>query len=383
MSGFPRTKAASVTAWVFLACGWLLSGWLLLRGLSLGMQISWGETSPQIACSGCDQVLASSSSWLLGFPIAGWGIVYFALLGCLLTLQTLWSYQTAMVFAAVGSGISLVLSAALLFSGPPVCRICLLVHACNVLLFVAVYALVRTSSGSDVAKTFTFWRSQAAIVTCAVLAGATIQGAILKPVDDVQRALKEYNSGHPFNIPILRDDPVLGFLNAPVRLVVFSSFQCPACRGFAGIAHGLNRKFPSRLQIVFKNYPLGKGCNPDLVREMQPRACAAAYAAEAANRQGEFWPYHDGIFLHSSLMATEPELERIARSSGLDIAKWDLDRRSRAIETRVKLDIGLGHLLGIDGTPSIFLNGRRVPATSVPILEVLIEQEVKRASAAT
>lgn len=172
---------------------------------------------------------------------------------------------------------------------------------------------------------------------------------------------EEYRSAHRFQIPILRDDPALGSSDAPVQLVVFSSFQCPACRAFAGVAHRLNHQFPDAVQIVFKDYPLGKDCNPNLVREMQPRACAAAFAAEAANRQGDFWHYHDGIFFRSSLLATEPELKRIARSSGLDTPRWESDRRSREIETRVKEDIGLGHLLGINGTPAIFLEGRRVP----------------------
>jgi protein-disulfide isomerase len=210
----------------------------------------------------------------------------------------------------------------------------------------------------------------------AALMGGAIQGAMLKPPDDVRNAAQEYSSAHRFQIPVLRDDPVLGPSSARVRLVVFSSFQCPACRAFAAVAHRLNQQFPSSIQIVFKNYPLGKDCNPDLVREMQPRACAAAFAAEAANRQGGFWQYHDGIFFRSSLLGAEPELQRIARASGMDMLRWESDRRSREIETRVKSDVALGHLLGVNGTPAIFLDGRQVPVTSVPIFETLIKREM-------
>lgn len=384
MGKLSRSTLGTVVASGFLACGWLLSGWLLLRAFSLGMgRTAWGGGFASGACAGCDQVLASSSSRLLSFPIAGWGFVYFAFLACLLSIRTAWSNRAAMLLAAIGSGVSLVLSAALVAAGPPVCTLCLLVHACNLLAFAALYVVTASEPLPNGPRPLSFPRFRATIVIAAVLLGGAIQGAMLKPLDDVRRASEEYRAAHRFQIPILRDDPALGSSSAPVQLVVFSSFQCPGCRTFARVAHRLSQQFPNSMQIVFKNYPLGKECNPDLVREMQPRACAVAFAAEAANQQGEFWQYHDGIFLHSSLLGTEPELQRIARTSGLDIPRWESDRRSRETQTRVKEDIALGHQLGINGTPTIFLDGRRVPPTSFPILEVLIKQEIDQARLAS
>jgi protein-disulfide isomerase/uncharacterized membrane protein len=379
-----KSKLAIVVASGFLACGWLASGWLLLRIFSLGIgRIGWlGSAFTSAPCPGCDEILSSSSSWLLKFPIAGWGFVYFALLACLLSIRTAWSIRMAMLFAAVGSGVSVVLGAALFAPGPPLCILCMFVHLSNLVVLAALYILVRSEPLLNGPKPLFFSRWRAAMVTVAVLLGGAIQGAILKSPDDVRKTLEEYRSAHRFQIPILRDDPVLGVSSAPVRLVVFSSFQCPACRAFAGIAHHLNQQFPDALQVVFKNYPLGIDCNPDLVREMQPRACAAAFAAEAANRQGEFWQYHDGIFFRSSLLAAEPELQHIARTSGLDMSRWESDRRSQEIEKRVKADIGLGHLLGVNGTPALFLDGRHVPVTSIPILETLIKRAIDRTQSA-
>jgi protein-disulfide isomerase len=312
----------------------------------------------------------------LKFPIAGWGFVYFAFLACLLSLRTAWSNRIAMLLAAIGSGVSLVLSAALIAAAPPLCTLCLFVHMCNFVVLAALYVLVRSEPLPNGSRLLSFSRLRAPMAIAAALMGGAIQGAMLKPPDDVRNAAQEYSSAHRFQIPVLRDDPVLGPSSARVRLVVFSSFQCPACRAFAAVAHRLNQQFPSSIQIVFKNYPLGKDCNPDLVREMQPRACAAAFAAEAANRQGGFWQYHDGIFFRSSLLGAEPELQRIARASGMDMLRWESDRRSREIETRVKSDVALGHLLGVNGTPAIFLDGRQVPVTSVPIFETLIKREM-------
>lgn len=362
----------------FVGCGWLLSGWLLLRSFSLGMgRFGWsGGILASIPCQGCNEILASSSSLLLNLPIAAWGFVYFAVLGCLLSVHTALANRTAMLLAALGSGVSLALTAALLVSAPSICALCLLVHVSNLLVFGALNILVRSEPRPAEPRLPLFLRLRVMIGIIAVLLGGAIQATMLKPADDVRKAWEEYRSVRQFKIPIRRDDPALGHPNAPVLLVVFSSFQCPACRSFAGVTHRLTERFPESLRIVFKNYPLGKECNPELVREMEPRACASAFAAEASNRQGEFWRFHDAVFFHSSLMPTEAELNRIAGSFGLDMLRWESDRRSRETEMRVKEDIALARLLGVTGTPAIFLDGRHIPAVSVPILEVLIKREI-------
>jgi protein-disulfide isomerase len=374
-----KSMVTRIVVFVLIGCGWLLSGWLLLLAFSLGIGRFGGGAFLNLPYCRCDEILASSSSLLLNVPIAGWGFLYFAVLACLLIIQTSWSNRVAMLLAGLGSGVSLVLSTALLASSVPVCTLCLLVHATNLGVLAALCVLTTSEPPPDGPGLPFFRRLRLATVLVAVLLGGAVQGAILKPANDVLKASDGYKSAHQFRIPVLRDDPALGSSKARVQIVVFSSFQCPGCRAFAREAHRLTLEFPEAIQIVFKNYPLGKECNPDLVREMQPRACAAAFAAEAARRQGQFWQYHDAIFFHSSMIATEPELNRIARASGLDIERWESDRRSREIEFKVKDDIGIGHRLGIIATPAIFLDGRQVPEVRLPILVMLIKREIDQA----
>jgi protein-disulfide isomerase len=161
-----------------------------------------------------------------------------------------------------------------------------------------------------------------------------------------------------------------------VRLVVFSSFQCPWCQVFAPSVHYLNERFGDSLTVVFKNYPLGKACNPAMRVDMQPRACAAAWAAEAANLQKAFWRYHDGLF-SESLQDSEEMLKATARGAGLDLERWEQDRQSAAVQSKISRDAELGARLGVQGTPTVFLNGRRIKNPTLAVLEVLIKAEMR------
>jgi protein-disulfide isomerase len=170
---------------------------------------------------------------------------------------------------------------------------------------------------------------------------------------------------------------VLGSASAPVRMVVFSSFQCPACKSFVELMRDVRRRYPDQVSIVFKHFPLGRECNPILKREMQPRACAAAFAAEAALQQNVFWQYHDRLFA-SSLLASEQILTDAAKETGIDLAKWESDRRSPAVKLKVASDVSLGTALGVEATPAVFINGKRLTYLSRRMVGLVISRELSR-----
>ena len=153
-------------------------------------------------------------------------------------------------------------------------------------------------------------------------------------------------------------------------MVVFNDFQCPGCRQLAQTVHGLARKFEGSLHIVFKHFPLDSVCNPLVKRELHPKACDAAHAAEAAHRQGRFWGFHEALFMPKS--AQRNTLNALVEDLGLDVEQFNAQRKSEAALSKVKADIDLGIELGIDGTPSVFINGRRVYDTRAQALQYLI-----------
>jgi protein-disulfide isomerase len=110
----------------------------------------------------------------------------------------------------------------------------------------------------------------------------------------------------------------------------------------------LVEKFPSHLQLVFKNFPLSS----------HEHAEEAARAAMAAEKQGKFWEMHHTLFENQESGLDRKNLDRLARQIGLDMKQFSTDIESEAIADRVDADRKQADKLGLRGTPMIYINGR-------------------------
>ena len=154
----------------------------------------------------------------------------------------------------------------------------------------------------------------------------------------------------------------VGNANAPVTLEEFGDFECPPCGLVHPILKNLEGEFgPAKLRIIFREFPLV----PTHVH-----ALAAARAAEAAGLQGKFWEMHDMIYEHQKdwheVFDVRPIFEGYAKTIGLDVAQFQKDNTNEIVERRIFLDGKRGHSLGVQGTPTVFLNGQEVPFESLP-----------------
>ena len=140
--------------------------------------------------------------------------------------------------------------------------------------------------------------------------------------------------------PVAPDDHVRGPAGAPV-VIEYADFECHFCR----LAHPRLEALPVRL--VFRHFP---------VRSKHPRAWAAACAAEAAARQGRFWEMHDSLYADQGRL-DDPHLWRRAQDLGLDLDRFEADRRSPAVEERVRRDFQAGVRAGVATTPTLFVEG--------------------------
>ncbi len=138
------------------------------------------------------------------------------------------------------------------------------------------------------------------------------------------------------------DDHVRGPADAPL-VIVYADFECPYC---AAAELKLKR---ARLRIAFRHFP---------VRSSHPRAWPAAGAAEAAALQGRFWEMHDLLFTDQGRLE-DPHLWARARTLGLDLERFDADRRSDAVTARIKQDFESGVRGGVVTTPTLIADGRR------------------------
>jgi protein-disulfide isomerase len=155
-----------------------------------------------------------------------------------------------------------------------------------------------------------------------------------------------------------KDAPVRGDPDADVAVVEFSDFQCPFCRSAVGTLDQIAQAYGDKVKIVFKHLPLG----------MHPKAPAAHAAAEAAHRQGKFWPMHDKIFANQGEMSPEKYRE-YARELGLDLARYDRDVADPKVKQRIDADAAEAARLGVTGTPTFFVNGRYVEG-AVPFEQI-------------
>ena len=146
---------------------------------------------------------------------------------------------------------------------------------------------------------------------------------------------------------------------APVTIVEFSDFQCPACaHAFLDLQDVVRRR--SDVRLVFRHFPLDQHCNDGIEHGVHPMACVAACAAECAAQQGKFWEYHDLLFENQAGLARD-NLFAFARDLGLDMQRFRTCLDAPETLELVREDVRAGDSLGIESTPTIFINGRRIP----------------------
>lgn len=148
---------------------------------------------------------------------------------------------------------------------------------------------------------------------------------------------------------IAADDWILGRNDAPVTVLEYGDFECPYCAMARPAVEGLVREYPDTIRLVYRHFPL---------TSMHPHAMQAAESAEAAGAQGKFWQMHDLLFTHQNRLAYD-DLLRYAQHLGLDMARFDREMREHLYRDEVRRDIRRGIMDGVNGTPTILINGRR------------------------
>ncbi len=173
--------------------------------------------------------------------------------------------------------------------------------------------------------------------------------------------------GDPENIPVV-GSPVRGPSSAKVTLVEFSDFECPFCTAAVAAIDQLLKDYPTEVKLVYKEFPL----------EMHPHARLAAEAALAAQDQGKFWEMHDKLFANSRQLSRE-RIFALAKETGLDMTRFEKDVASGKYDKRIDADLRDGEQAGVEGTPSLFLDGKPYhgPVT-VAKLKPLIDDEMKQ-----
>lgn len=169
-------------------------------------------------------------------------------------------------------------------------------------------------------------------------------------------------------------EPAFGAAFAPVTIVEFGDFQCPDCKMEAPVLRqSLPAAFAGKVRVVFKNFPL---------ETIHPWARAAAIAGRCVYRQNQeaFWKYYDWIYETQSDITPENLTSSVVTWAGknsLDSAKLKGCVDSKETEPDVDRNIAEAHALGATGTPTLFINGRKIGGLQWPDLQMVINLELQ------
>ena len=174
-----------------------------------------------------------------------------------------------------------------------------------------------------------------------------------------QRPTVDYNKVYDIKIG---QSPVRGAKDAKVTLIEFSDFQCPYSKRAQPLIKKLLKAYPDDLQHVYKNFPL----------RFHKEAMPAAKACLAAGLQGKFWDMEEMIFENPKDLQ-DKDLKKYAKKIGLDPQQFEKDFNSGKVDKLVQEDMAEAKKAQVTGTPTLFLNGKRVQNRS----EEAMMQEIK------
>jgi protein-disulfide isomerase len=169
-----------------------------------------------------------------------------------------------------------------------------------------------------------------------------------------------------YTIPV-DGNAMRGPKTAKVTIVEFSDFQCPFCVQSKALIDEVLQAYPKDVRFVYKQFPL---------TTIHPLAMGAAKAALVAQKSGKFWEMHDLMFANSRELQPE-KLKEYAAKIGLDAAKFEKDLNAPEAQQAVEKEMAEARAADVQGTPTFFVNGKRLMTRSVDGFKQAIDQALK------
>lgn len=356
--------------------------------------LSFCDVSATVSCT---QVYASPYAYLAGVPVALLGALWYVA-ALLLLAGASWGWTSLrenaggymFVLSTLGLGFVIYMAYASLYLLKIVCPVCVVTYLAVAGMFVfsglrIPYAMttiprrlwqdVRAAVASPVALTLLLVFVIGATAALAFVPALTAKGpgAPAQGGDRQSEFVRYWESQQRVQLPISAD-------GAAVLIVKFSDYQCPACAqsylDYKEILAKFKAKYPGAIKFITKDYPLEMECNTNLTRDVHVAGCEAAVAARLARVKGRGDAMEDWLYTNHATL-TPPAVRQAAR----DIAGvLDFDAQYQATLNQVKSDIALGTVLGVNRTPTFFINGIRLEGGLPPAyFELALELELKRA----
>lgn len=185
----------------------------------------------------------------------------------------------------------------------------------------------------------------------------------------------EASTTNTTTITVSEKDHVRGAQGAKVTVVEFGDFQCPACGAYEPLVRELLKNNADTMQLVFRHFPL---------TQLHPNALLAAKASEAAGAQGKFWEMHDMLYDKqaewSGALNARDFFMTYATNLSLDLTQFTQSIDSKEVEDKVLAEYKEGVKLGVQGTPTFFINGEKITnPQSIDAFDAVIKEAAKQA----
>jgi uncharacterized membrane protein/protein-disulfide isomerase len=321
----------------------------------------------------CSAVASHQTSWLLGVPLAVWGLLFYvATAGLAVAALALGrgrarAAELGLLLAVAAVVFDLYLAWTMVFQIGAICLNCVATYAINLLLVIAWWLRERQLRGeaAEAPRTAPAWAAPA--IAVATLAALGVAGWLSwSPIGLTQRFAREETDeflaqldGPPaIDMSRFAGQPARGPENAPVRIAVMGDFQCHYCRALAAHVERLQERHRDRLRVWFVNAPVNSRCHPMIHTEAHEDACWLADAAECAAAAGKFWEYHDLLYhtIPHPQVTAATVAQRVAEI-GLDPAAVRACVESGQGRAAMAADTTILRELALDSVPALVING--------------------------
>ena len=331
----------------------------------------------------CTEAAESQFGEIAGIPVAALGLAFylaaFIMVICARFLRNKSSFGFENVFLAGGilsSLYSLGLAGVSIAFVGKWCPLCMTLYGVNFgLLITALYAHPQGRRGvmalGKLPKQGGFWFAMCLLLSMLPMANFIYAGK----ADDAIKMVKQSQSVSSETTKVNEGkSPSQGDKKAPITVVEFSDFECPYCQRLALALKSAHKRRPDLFRYVFKHYPMDGSCNRDIQTAMHKNACGAALAMACADEVGKAWDLHDLMFANQSKLESN-NLVAYAAHVGIDPERFSVCMKSPAPMNRVKEDINEAIRLGVEGTPTWYMNGiKQVGVRSPEELIAMFEQ---------
>lgn len=328
----------------------------------------------------CDRVLSSRWAEVAGVSVALLAALYYVVvvalavalaahgqavrrrqLGNLLLLQAFGGFSFSVYMAGIAIGVI-----------GTVCLMCSALYVVSVLQLVAVWRLWsvlhvvtrRQKASRAGSERLVLLGGGGLILLMLVLVAWEVLSVepVPQSAEEIRRTDPEFYDWYrsqPFKPVENQGRNDRGSRSARITIVEFSDFECTHCNQFHLVLDEIWRDYSTELRVVFRHFPLDSDCNRTVSSRLHPVACLAAVAAECAGEQGRFWEYHNLLFRDQQKLNRELLLS-IAHQIELDRSDFEQCLQRPDVRARVEADARSGADLGINSTPTIFINGRMI-----------------------